>query len=574
MLRHRFIITAVIALALLSLASLVTQAAPTAPAVMSFQGYVSVNGVPFNGTGQFKFAIVNSSGRTGYWSNDGTGLSTAPFEPTGSASLDVNGGVFNVLLGDPSVNMAPLPDSVFVQADRSLRVWFDDGAHGFQMLSPDAALATTPFAFNADRLDGMDADVFVTDDEVDSLMSAAGYITLTLADGRYINAGEADSVSASMVVDGSGSGLDADLLDGLSSAAFAAAAHDHDARYYTETELSADTSAQVHWNNLTAVPVGFADNVDNDSGGDITAVTAGSGLTGGGTSGAVTLSADPSYLQRRITGSCSVGSWVRAVNADGTVTCETNSGAPYQNVIIVAKSGGDFTSIQAALDSIADASASNPYLVRVGPGVYSERVTMKPYVDIEGAGESATKITAAGGAITVATVTGASNAELRFLTVENTGSGQYAQAIFLSSVSPKITNVTLLASGSSYGYGVGIYANSAPTLTNVTASIVGPGYNSVIYNSDSTPVIQGSTLRASGGSQGNYAIWVGTGTVQALNSTLVAGNPVRLQPTAAYARIAASKLEGGSNLNYGPSNALICAGVWDENYAFYMSTCP
>ena len=698
MLRHRFIITAVIALVLLSLASLVTQAAPTAPAVMSFQGYVAVNGVPFDGTGQFKFAIVNSSGTAAFWTNDGTGLSAAPFEPNGSVSLDVNGGVFNVLLGDPSLNMAPLPDSLFVQADRSLRVWFNDGTHGFQMLSPDAALATTPFAFNADRLDGMDADVFVTDGEVNSLMSAADYITMTLADTRYaaashtqpwgsltgvpsglddgdgdalaalncadsdipkwsavtltwtcaaddsgtaytagdgltlagaqfgvdatvtrdgevddlvaaagyitrtladglyapnthqhdsayVNEGQAGSVTAAMLVDGAalaeiadddgaGSGLDADLLDGLSSVAFAAAAHDHDARYYTETELSTDTAALVHWNNLTAVPAGFADNVDNDSGGDITAVTAGGGLTGGGTSGAVTLSADTTYLQRRITGSCSAGSWVRAVNADGTVTCETNSGAPYQNVIIVAKSGGDFTSIQAALDSIVDASAGNPYLVRVGPGVYSERVTMKPFVDIEGAGESATRITAAGGAITVATVTGASNAELRFLTVENTGSGQYAQAIFLSNASPKITNVTLLASGSTYGYGVGIYASSAPTLTNVTANIAGPGYNSVIYNSDSTPVIQGSTLRASGGSVGNYAIWVGTGTVQTLNSTLVAGNPVRVQTTAAYARIASSKLDGGANLNYGPSNALICAGVWDENYAFYMSTCP
>jgi len=30
------------------------------------------------------------------------------------------------------------------------------------------------------------------------------------------------------------------------------------------------------------------------------------------------------------------------------------------------------------------------------PGVYTETVTMKPYVDIEGAGELATKITGAG----------------------------------------------------------------------------------------------------------------------------------------------------------------------------------
>ena len=36
--------------------------------------------------------------------------------------------------------------------------------------------------------------------------------------------------------DGSGSGLDADMLDGMSSANFATAAHTHDNRYYTESE--------------------------------------------------------------------------------------------------------------------------------------------------------------------------------------------------------------------------------------------------------------------------------------------------------------------------------------------------
>ncbi|HVH39581.1 MAG TPA: hypothetical protein VM764_06130, partial [Gemmatimonadaceae bacterium] len=77
--------------------------------------------------------------------------------------------------------------------------------------------------------------------------------------------------------------------------------------------------------------------------GDITAVTAGSGLTGGATSGSATLNvgagsgitvsadaiaADTSYLQRLVTGTCGAGSAMQVIGSDGSVIC-TAAGSTY-----------------------------------------------------------------------------------------------------------------------------------------------------------------------------------------------------------------------------------------------------
>ncbi|WP_395736574.1 kelch repeat-containing protein [Prosthecobacter sp.] len=118
------------------------------PGLLNYQGRVAVGSVNFNGSGQFKFALVNSGGGTTFWSNDGT--STAGAQPAAAVTLAVTKGLYSVLLGDTTLaNMTTVPASVFGNPDVRLRVWFNDGVNGFQLLTPDQRIAAVGYAMTA-----------------------------------------------------------------------------------------------------------------------------------------------------------------------------------------------------------------------------------------------------------------------------------------------------------------------------------------------------------------------------------------------------------------------------------------
>jgi hypothetical protein len=296
-------------------------------------------------------------------------------------------------------------------------------------------------------------------------------------------------------------------------------------------------------------------------------------------------------------------------------------------IVVINPTPGDPTGNGTALlNNLAgiSADATHPYVIKLGPGIYDiggSSLQMKQYVDIEGSGENTTTITGHIDSLSSGVVQGASNAEIRFLTVRNTGGGTNAVAIYNTSAFPKITNVTASATGSTFNYGV-LNMSSSPTMTNVTASPSGGSISCGVYNDSSSPTMMNVTTSPSGGTY-NYGVYNISSSPTMMNVTTspsggtnnygvynISSSPTMTNVTASPSggtynygvnsitsgtiRINHSVIKGSTNtvwngsgvttrvvftqLAGGPvSNAgtLSCGGVYDENYTFYdVTTCP
>src|SRR4051794_13962771 len=149
------------------------------PQLLNYQGRVAVGTVNFNGNGSFKFALVNAAGTATYWSNDGT--SAAGSQPTAAVTLTVTKGLYSVLLGDTTLaNMTAIPNAVFGNNDVRLRVWFNDGANGSQLLTPDQRIAAVGYAMMAAGVpDGAITSAKIATGAVGSTQLATGSVGST-----------------------------------------------------------------------------------------------------------------------------------------------------------------------------------------------------------------------------------------------------------------------------------------------------------------------------------------------------------------------------------------------------------
>jgi hypothetical protein len=237
----------------------------------TYQGQLKNGGTPYNGFCDFQFALYDAlSGPN----QVGTTLYPA---------AAVTGGYFTVTLdfGSGAFNGAP----------RWLEIWVTcpSGSGSFTQLNPRQAITAAPYAIYANQA---------------ATANSAGSIPWSGI--SEVPAGFADGIDNDTTYS-NGAGL---LLSGTTFSADTS---------YLQRRVSTTCAAG---NSIRAIAEDgtVTCEADND-----TTYTNGSGLT----LSTNIFSIDPAYVQRRVSTTCAAGSSIRAIAQDGTVTCETDDNTTY-----------------------------------------------------------------------------------------------------------------------------------------------------------------------------------------------------------------------------------------------------
>jgi len=196
-----------------------------------------------------------------------------------------------------------------------------------------------------------------------------------------------------------------------------------------------------------------------------------------------------------------VGRWL-VVAALCALPVQGVAGNGPARLVVVAKSGGDYTSPIAAVNSITDASANNPYLVKVMPGVYdlgNASLQMKPYVYLEGSGDSSvitSTVANADGQCFVGTVNMANNSTVRNISIKNIGLGgeTHFSAVVFSDATATLESVSVFAGSDANHYNEVSAVCSRGASTNATLKNVYLEAHSNTGNSDPLAVTDNSNM--------------------------------------------------------------------------------
>ena len=202
---------------------------------------------------------------------------------------------------------------------------------------------------------------------------------------------------------------------------------------------------------------------------------------------------------------------------------------PLQNIITVSAQNGDFTSPIAAMNSINDASSSNPYLIVLGPGSYpiTGQLVMKDYVSITGSGMDTSEIRGAVGANgfteSAALIVGAREAQISDLSIVNSVGQNVVIGVHTSQEDMRISRTRVVVFGANdQQFGV---VNQEAELKLYESEITNTGSGGSCYGiySYSNAVIKVSdtdiSLNCNNGTQ--YGIYTNATSVSYIDSTFI-----------------------------------------------------
>lgn len=290
--RHLLILTAVAGV--LCVATSPAQAQSTPPSMLAFHGKLAAEDGPVDGTINVQFELFDSaSGGTSVWTE-------------AHDALEIKAGAFSAVLGQST----PITTSLVTAS----RLYLEITVNG-ETLSPRMAIVSVPYALKADDANtvgglgpaDLQRRVAMTCDPGSSIRAINEDGSVTCETDDVGDTGGIGQISAGFGLTGGGSGANVSV-----------AVDPATVQRRVDGTCAAGSS-------IRAISSTGAVTCEPDDAGQ--QVAAGTGINVSAVGGTATVSADTTYLQRRVTGTCASGA-INGINANGTVSCASTDVDP------------------------------------------------------------------------------------------------------------------------------------------------------------------------------------------------------------------------------------------------------
>lgn len=244
-----------------------------------------------------------------------------------------------------------------------------------------------------------------------------------------------------------------------------------------------------------------------------------------------------------------------------------------QQIVVVAKARGDYTTLSSAATAITDASSSKPYIILLAPGIYeTSEVTIPDYVSVIGYDRNSCILQDTTAASTFVLKTG-TNTTLRNLTIANECDAQSNSVYVIDTdgktgvriqdcqISLEPTN-ELSSCAIRMNLGATVTITNSNIVTTLTESVVAYGF--VVLDAAADLTMRNCTVTVTGPTQ-NFCVYMLAGTLACTSVVMTTNRAYCLYYDGDDALFRHCWLQG-------TANGAACGRIIDSNARFYDCT--